>query len=504
MIVRNRLALSLAMGLALSACASGGAGTGTTGAGDAPPADEAQGRTFPPGTSPSNNVWTRSAQVYLDRADQTNYEPDQRAAYEQALEQALQSVENEPDNPLGYYQAGVSYLGLGQGQQAAEMFDRAVEIYPRYTLQVDPLREREWIRLYNEAVSALQAGNEDLAIERMRAADAAYAGRPEARTNLAVIYTNRGDYDQAIQYYRGALEILQGERVEYLSAEDRAEWAEMESNAIFNLAQVLTRTDRSAEAIQLYQDYLAENPDDAAVKVQLALALSRLDRDAEAAELFADVLSRQDLTADQYYQVGVGLFNASRFEGAVTAFERAVAANPYFRDAVYNLAQALLARSGELADDAAARDEYLAVNERLIAVAEQLREADPLNRNVLAILAGAYRTMADANTGAASDRWRNQLVQVLESHEEMPYEVAEVTLTRVTPTSIRLSGQLTNLNAQAGSQAGLRFSLLNASGTAVATQQVTVDVPVQEQSTTFSTQFDVQGDVAGWSYEHVQ
>ena len=207
------------------------------------------------------------------------------------------------------------------------------------------------------------------------------------------------------------------------------------------------------------------------------------------------------MSADEYYKVGVGLFNAGRFEAAARAFERAVAANPYVRDAVFNLSQALLAQSGQL--EGSNPQQYIAVNERLVAVAQDLVEMDPLYRNGLATLAGAYRALADATSGSTSDQWRNRLVQTLQRYEEMDVAVSNITLTRTGTSSITLSGDIENLDARAGANVQLEFSLLNASGSPIATETVSVPAPNQEQTTGFRAEFSVQGDIAGWRYRQL-
>lgn len=496
----NRLALVLSLGLALSACASGGATDG-----DTAPANggvDLPEREYAPGTEPSSNRATRSAQVYLDQAERAEHEDEARQDYTDALAQAQESIRMEPNNPLGYYQAGVAYLGLGDLEQAGAMLDRAEEIYPRYAEDTRVLRQRAWINTYNEAVTALQDGNEEAAIELMQQADMIYQGRPEARMNLAIIYTNRGEYDQAIEWYQRALEVLQGPEVQYLDPETRAEWAERESTAMFNLAEVLRRADRTDEAVALYRDFIADNPDNATAKVQLGLLLLQTDGDqAEAQRLFEQALESPDLTPDEYYRVGVGLFNAGRFERAASAFEQAVAANPHFRDALFNLSQALLARSNALEDTSP--DEYVAVNERLAAVTEQLLELDPYFQPGLATLAGAYRVLADETTGATSEEWRSQLLSLLERYEALPFSISDVTLTQTGAGSITLTGQLRNLNMTAGETVQLEFSLLNASGTPVATEQVSIEAPSNDQTTNFRAEFSVEGEIAGWRYERL-
>lgn len=499
MIGNGRWLLALTLSVTLGACAAGGGGT----ADEPAPENATPQREFPPGTEPSRNVWTRSAQIYLDEAEQSNAADEKEADYTNALEQARLSIENQPNNPLGYYQAGIALLGLQQWQEAGRMLDRAEELYPRYQLETGPRRQNAWVTLYNRAVQQLQQGDEDAAIATMETADQVYSERPEARVNLGILYTNRTDYENAIRWYNLALETLRGEAAQYVSASTRREWAETETDVVLNLAGIYSRMNQPAEASQLYREYLEDNPDDSAVRVQLALLLSSQGQEAEAAALFDEVLNMQGLDAIDYYQIGVGLFNAGRFDGAVTAFERAVDANPYFRDAVYNLAQALLARASQISDAGASDAEVNALYERLAETAIAMREIDPFARTAAILEASAYQNLAENTTGAASTAWRNRLVGALEAIEDLPFDLTNIALSPVAAGRYALTGSLENLALSPGTPVRLRMSVLGPGGAAAATQEITVTAPAREQTVNFRAEFDVTGEIAGWRYERI-
>lgn len=498
---RSLLLLTL-LGLSAGACASGG-GTTTTDTPTPSANTDTPERTFPPGTAPSANTWTRSAEVHLGQAENSDDEAVRQARFNSALEQARLSIQNQPGNPLGYYQAGIALLGLGQYAEAGQMFDRAEEIYPRYVLDTNTRRQQAWVNLYNQSVAALQQNDEDRAVELLETADQIFQGRPEARTNLAVIYTNRGDYEAAIAWYQKTLETLRSEDIQYLAANRRAEYAELESDAIFNLAQVYTRMGRRADAIALYREYIADNPDDAAVKTQLALALSAEGQEEEAAQLFSEILNMEGLDDTDYYQIGIGLFNAGRFEDAVIAFERSVAANPNFRDAAFNLTQSLMAQANEAAREGTAEAELVPIYERLVETSTVLRGMDPLSRAGALVLANAYRQLADATSGATSTQWRNRLVALLQEIESMPFDVTNAQLTPAGAATIRFTAAVENLNLAPGAPINLRVTLVGPGGAMIGTQDVSVPAPAREASVPVSADFQVQGEIAGWKYERI-
>src|SRR5690606_26697634 len=83
---------------------------------------------------------------------------------------------------------------------------------------------------------------------------------------------------------------------------------------------------------------------------------TRFSRDWSSDVCSSD-LGREGLSEDQLFQIGAGLFEAGRYDGAVDAFRKAVALNPFSRDAHFNLAQSLYQRAQELQPEEGARPE---------------------------------------------------------------------------------------------------------------------------------------------------
>lgn len=158
--MRLRLGLVLAMGLAVAgACAPASSGPG----GGGQTAPQLEGQEIPEGIPPRNNEHTRAAGEALEAAQELEEaeETDRtevRRHYEQALEAAQAGIQADSTNPLSYLQAGYANLGLGNYAEADRMLAEAQDLHPRYMLQIDPLRERMWIQQYNEAITALEAG----------------------------------------------------------------------------------------------------------------------------------------------------------------------------------------------------------------------------------------------------------------------------------------------------------------------------------------------------------
>lgn len=503
------LALMLTVSAA-GACASSGA-TGTAGDGAAPQETAPPEREYAPGTEPSNNMWTRSATLYLSRAEE-NAQPDERRdLLQQALDASVEGIENDPGNPRPYFLAGQAQVRLGDYVAADSLFDRAQEIYPAYEPEIDIERSNAWVRAYNAGVAALEQGESEDAIAHLERADLIYDKRPEARLNLGAVHAQLGQDEQAIEAYEGALEIIRGPERQYLSAEQEESWQQNEQVATFNLALLLANAGRDREAAEAYRDFLERVPDDLQAQVNLAVVLSRMGETEEASEIYAGLLENPDLDPEDYFQVGIGLFEGEQYELASEAFRNALDANPYNRDALYNLANALYARAqaietriieegGDLGPSAAGELEplYQELNE----VASRIDEMDPNNRNVLALRAQALRGLSDLESDEAAEaELRSQASAVLERHEALPVEVLNVQVQPGAEESVTIHGEVVNWNLEPGDSVTIDFSLLGPNGAEISSESVTVNAPAVEQRTQFEVEIAAPGEIAGWEYQ---
>lgn len=459
---------------------------------------------------PSNNVWTRSARLYLDRA-RTNPRPEeQRALFQQALDATLEGIQNDPSNPQVYLIAGQAYVRLGDYFRADTMFTKATELYPDYEKEVDQERSNAWVQAYNLGINALQQGNFENAVAQFLRADAIFRGRPDARLNLGSAYVQMNEHEKAVEAFQGALEILRSPAREKVPPQQRAQWAEQEEIAAFNMAQVLAGLGRDDEAAQAYRDFLAREPNNTTAKINLAVVLSRQEKEDEAAELYAELLTDPNLGASEYLLVGVGLFRSQQYERSREAFRKALELNPYLRDAKYNLAQALNAQSTELEEkrQSASGEEANAYAEQLkqlydelSKVSEDLLQYDPYNRNAKLLLVRGYRGLADLDE-ATTDEWREKALAVLREQDEMAFEIADVQMIGQ-EAKAQLRGEFRNIKLEAGQPLKIVFTFLGEGGATVATEEVELAAPAADSATRFQLEVEGSGAILGWKYDVV-
>ena len=457
---------------------------------------------------PSNSMHTRSAEVYLDRAKGASQPEERTDLLNKAIEALRQGMESDASNPRIWFLAGQAYTRLMDVEGADSSFDKAEALYPEYREEIEPERMALWVNEYNSGISAVQEGDEAKAIARFEAADRIYRGRPDATVTLGSLYARAGNVEKAEAAYRATLEIVRGPAAAELDAEAKAEWAEQEATAAIRLAELLSQSGRTEEALEVHRALVERQPDNGQARSALATALAAAGQNEEAAGIYEQVLGDDDLDDIALFNTGVGLYQAQQFELAARAFEKSIEKNPSARDTYYNLGQALYATASELEKqrDAAAEADRAAINEKLTVVyeklasaAERLRELDPNQKSGLMMLAQAQRSLGELSAEPAASEWKQKALATLELAEQMPFEVSGIA---VAPgeTQATVKGDLTNLTVPVGTPIVLEFTLFDVSGAPVATESVTVTAPEANAQAQFTFDVATARPVAGWKY----
>lgn len=450
---------------------------------------------------PSNNVHTRSAEVYLGQAQQARVPAEKKELFQKALTAALEGTKSDPSNPKPWFQAGMAYVGMGDLPGADSAFDKAEQIYPEYAPEIDPARKAAWVVAYNEGVQALQGGDAIKAIASFEVANSIYQKRPEALVLLGSLYMQNGDAAKAEQTFNTALAVLRGPDRKTLKPEEAASWADDETTVAMRLSTIYAEQNKHDEAIKVYRELLAAQPDNVMAQANLAVVLSRSGRNDEALKLYRDMLARPDVPETTLFNIGIGLFRAEQYDESAKAFRRAAALSPYSHETLYNLAQSLLARGGALEkQQPAPKEELTKLYEEMRTVSETLHGLDPANRNVLMMIAQSNKSLGElAGQTPQGEQLRKQVLATLEKADALPFEVADL---NVVPgdKAVQITGKVTNLKGIAGAPVRLRFSILNREGTELIAQDIAVTMPAKDESARFTASVTVPEGAVGWKY----
>lgn len=420
------------------------------------------GIVYEPGVPPEDTRYSQTATLYLrqDRLDR-------------ALNQALEGIEVDPDNPVHYFLAGSALARLGEYQRADSMFVVAEEIYPAYELQVEPERESAWAVAFNDGVEAYNEGNAEAAERAWRNATVIFSIRPEAHRNLATLLAGEGEYEEAIEVYQEALAglgSLPATRV--LEPEETERRKEIRRRMERDLGQLLLYRERFAEAEPIYRRLAARDSTDVRIRSELARVLDGLGRSEEATAIYTSLLSERALESTQLFNLGVALFRSSNFDQAGEAFERLTTLHPQSRDAWFNYANALFA----------ARDWA-----GLASVGERLLEVDPLGENGALITARAHLELGDEEAA----------MRYVAASDSLPVHVGDLQLTPVGSESV-VRGQARGNVADPGTPIRLRFVFFDDGGR-IGSRTVTVDAPEPDDEISFEVR--VEGRAGWYRYE---
>ncbi|MGD2068569.1 MAG: tetratricopeptide repeat protein [Gemmatimonadota bacterium] len=492
-----RLGLILAGALAVGAvgCASGGGGGGGGGTTGGP---SMSGEEIAQGERPRQNDMTRAAADALEEADDILADAESqggdmdaaraeaRPLYQTALEQAQQAIAADSTNPLPWYQTGLANLGLDNYEAAGEALDRAEELRPVYQLEIEPLRERRWIALFNEGQPLINSGDYEGAARVFEQADAIYEGRPEVKIVLGQIYSALGRAEESVDLWRESMDIISSERAEEMDSATVAQWQEHAETLPLAIADALIASENYDEAADQLRMLRRDDPNNIVLARNLASVYIRTDQPDSAAVIYDELLSRPGLTGPDYYQIGVGLYNMERYEDAGDAFGEALDADPMNRDAAEMRARSVQLAINELPEGEEPPESTIM---NLQDAAEAWLEHDPYSRNAHIIAAQA------ANRLGNEDRAR----ELVESAQALPVDVTNLQL-QSRDGGATVTGQVINLTAEPGTEITFEFTFYGSDGQPVGTETTTVQLPAQEASQALRLEFESTQDVAGYGY----
>lgn len=452
---------------------------------------------------PGHNRATREAERALGLAMIQTDPEQQKQHFRDALAAALGAVQEDARNATGWLMAGRAYAGLGDFAGADSAFRYAEELHPPYAEELAPDREAAWAEAYNLAADAYQSGRLTESIALFEQADRLSRKWPYALVVLGWLYGLQGDDAKALNAYRAALEVFEGGVPADAAEEQAAEWWARHAEAVQEAGRLLAVAGETAEAEAVYRAFLEVSPGHVGAMIGLAQVVGG----EEADRLYAELVEQEGLSEEQLFRVGAGLYEAGRYDGAVEAFRKAVALNPFSRDAHFNLAQSLYQRARQLQSDEGAGPppaELRGVLEQMIHASEQTRAVDPNNRDLFRMLAYSYRGLGDmAGDQAEKARWEAEVAKVAQEYEAVAFEIYDIGFARE-DTGIRMSGALENLKLAEGETVRLRVSVLGDDGAVLGSDDVEVRAPAPGETVAFSTVLAVPGTIRGWKYEVVK
>jgi tetratricopeptide (TPR) repeat protein len=266
-------------------------------------------------------------------------------------------------------------------------------------------------------------------------------------------------------------------------------------------AEKKAKLDAAAKAFQSYVDTYPQGENVAEARTAMARALQAAGDTATATQVFAEMIASPASYTDlQLFEAGTNAFNANRREDAAKLFEAGLAKNPFYRDALYNLANTYMALKNA--------DQMRAAAERLVAVDPNYPDnwrllAAAVQMQGKAIEEQAKAAQKDPKKSTQAAALRKQLAAVNDTIL-LHFNRYDKATTRVQVNSFRhdgpqhtLSGSIENLGDQPKSY-DLKVEFLDAKGNVVATQTTKVEAAPKAKAD-FRVEANAEGIVA-WRY----
>ena len=399
------------------------------------------------------------AQTFLQQAQDTTVSESQRqTAAEKAWSEALQEqIENDTDNPTFYYFGALAQVQLGNYAKTDSLLNTFLEKAGEGCAQrAEQIRFQAWANLYNQAIQAYNGGNQDRALKKFEQANSIY---DDARSlvNAATLHEQQGNQSRAMELYSRALETG-GE-------------AQQMRTALTKLASTRLSQGDTAAAMEQYQQYLSNNPDDVSVQATYAQTLAQTGQSDSAQAIFSGLVDQGDLSFEEWSQVGVGLYQASNYEQSIEAFRSAREMRPLNKETMENLLSAY--SQAEMWD-------------QIPSLADTVIDWYPYDSKNYRPAVRAYDNMKQPK----------EAQKLLTELQNLPIQVTRLGMT---PQGM-VQGQFQTTSASAaGQQITIPFEFLDSQGNVVTTHEFTTTLPGEGETATIEFRVDAS-DLASFRY----
>ena len=404
---------------------------------------------------------------------------------EKVILEAMQQNGQEK-NPAAWYYLGRIYLMQGRIAPADTALTKAETMAPDCAKDIAGYRRNAWVALVKAGSKFEEDKNTDSALVMYRDAGGIYRGSPIAFYQTGALLNEKGQADSAAYYF--GLAAAAG-----ATSTDTAD-IKYRNRSAFNQGALLLNAKKYDEAIVVFEQYLKWMPGDNEAKRGLAGAYRATGKTSQAQALEKELVAAgvaptaggaagapgaagtQDLMT-----AGVNAYNDKKYADAATAFEKLVAAEPYNRDALYNLCNTYLA----MKDGA-----------KLQATAAKLVAIEPLSEGALKLLGEGYKRNAKVDDA----------VKTAEQVLALPADVkasefgATASGANLTLTATGRAAQTAGGKAIASAPVPIVVEFLNGSGAVVATQDA--QVPALAAGASQEVQVAGQGSgISAWRYK---
>ena len=432
----------------------------------------------------SNHFKVSSGATYLKTGVETEVPENKVRVWESGRKVLLEAIQQsgQAENPAAWYYLGRIYLQQGNLEAADSALDKAEKGAPQCAKDIQGYRQNGWAALMRAGNNFEEQKNPDSALVLYRQAARLHPRSPLSPYFVAKVLNEKGQTDSAAVYYGMAA----------AAAENTTDTSEVKvrNRSGFNQGAIYLNSKKYPEAVAAFERYLKWVPNDIEAKRGLAGAYRGAGQADKAQALEQELVAAGageaggaagGAGAQDLMSVGVNLYNDKKYADAAKAFEQVAAAEPYNRDALFNLTNT-----------------YFAMKDgpKLLASAERLAALEPLNETTLKLVGEGYKQTSKVD----------EAVKTAEKVLALPVDVR---VTDFTPTGNGATFTATATGRAAQTGAGkaiapaaiaITVEFLDAKGAVVATQDA--QVPALQPGANHEIKLTAQGaGIAAWRYK---
>jgi tetratricopeptide (TPR) repeat protein len=419
---------------------------------------------------------------YLKAAIETDVPESKVRILGQGEKVILEAVEQnkQEKNPAAWYYLGRIYLQQGNLYPADTALTKAEQLAPDCAKDIAGYRRNAWVALVKAGSKFEEDQNADSALVMYRQAGAIYRGSPIAFYQTAAIMNDKGQPDSAAYYFGQAAAVA-------ATSTDTTD-IKYRNRSAFNQGALLLNGKKYDQAAVVFEQYLKWVPTDNEAKRGLAAAYRGSGKIEQAQALEKELVAAGGApgaagaaASQDLMSAGVNAYNDKKYADAAAAFEKLVAAEPYNRDALYNLSNT-----------------YLAMKDgpKLAATAGKLVAIEPLSETALKLQGEGYKQSAKVDDA----------VKTAEQVLALPADVkaSEFNATgngaNLTLTATGRAAQTAGGKAIPATAIPIVVEFLSGTGTVVATQEA--QVPALAAGASQEVKVAGQGSgITAWRYK---
>src|SRR5688572_1295552 len=343
----------------------------------------------------------------------------------------------------------ISHLAIADslnGEPAEGAEEEEIELQEN----IDQALRSLWGGIVNDGVRALAAGDVEDAEAKLTLAVELHPAGKEGHLGMGAVHQAKQEYDLAIESYKKALEIDPAYKNALLrlgqTYQQKAEQAAGSGDAAQNPEAVQI----AGEAAAVYESYLADNPGDVEVQIQLAGLHAQLGEMEKAEPIIRAVMDSDSVDAVVLTDFGFRMANAGQHELADELLSRAVVMTDSLDVEPLGYLAFVRIQNEDLEGAKVILDKQLAL--------------DPSNAEAWEYLAYVRRDLGDT-AGSA---------EAFEKAQSIPLDLQQIAMSQNPDKTWNVEATFVNRLETPVSNVQVRFTLLSPTGEVLETQEATI------------------------------